>query len=177
MVQYIDEETQEFLWLCEEHRPKPPNLHQTTQSSSPKILTKITSSEDPKYCTKILTDPLDPFFELEHLHKVIIEVIKNAVASGRNHFRNNDIREIAQQMHEHKNKFKNLCPYWGDNTQKVQFISIVKNQVHLYIHFLRLIVRYCIGKDFFFFFYFSKLISNYTRVSNFFFFLLLFSQR
>ncbi|RIA81454.1 kinase-like domain-containing protein [Glomus cerebriforme] len=45
------------------------------------------------------------------------------------------------------NSYKNLNPIWHEEIQKVKFISILENQEHLYIHFLRAIVRYCIVKD------------------------------
>jgi hypothetical protein len=74
-------------------------------------------------------------------------VIENAVASKRKHFRNDDIREIAQKMNEHLISFKTLIL---NNDQKDKLTRILENQEYLYIHFLRLIVRYCIGKLFIF---------------------------
>jgi hypothetical protein len=64
------------------------------------------------------------------------------------HFKNDDIREIAQKMSEHVDSFKLSL----NNDQKDKLIRILENQEYLYIHFLRLIVRYCIGKLFIFFF-------------------------
>ena len=114
---------------------------------------------------KIFTNPLDPFFALEHVYKMLQEVIINATASGRKHFRNDSIKKIAQKMEGHKNKLKDLCQNWNDVVQKKQFINILKNRVHLYIHFLRLIIRYCASK---LFFLFLKDHSNFTQLSNFF---------
>ncbi len=100
---------------------------------------------------KIFTNPLDPFFALEHVYKMLQEVIINATASGRKHFRNDSVKEIAQKMKDNKNKLKDLCLNWDDGAQKEQFINILKNKVHLYIYFLRLIIRYCVGKLLYFF--------------------------
>jgi hypothetical protein len=91
---------------------------------------------------------VDPLKQLEHIYIILCEVIENADASRRKHFKNDDIREVAQKMRGHVNNFKLLCPTWYDEMQKVKFISILENQEHLYIHFLRSIVRYCIGKLF-----------------------------
>ena len=60
-------------------------------------------------------------------------------------------------------RFKNLCLHWNNNAQKVQFISNLKGQVHLYIHFLMLITRYYAGKVFLFISnskYFRILVKN-----------------
>ncbi|GES76941.1 kinase-like domain-containing protein [Rhizophagus clarus] len=90
---------------------------------------------------------VDPYQKLDYVCKILFEVIDNAHASGRRHFRNDDIREIAKKMRGHVNSFKLLCPTWNDDIQKNKFMSILENQEHLYIHFLRAIVRYCIVKD------------------------------
>ena len=103
-----------------------------------------------KFPRKNLSDPLHPFFALEYVHKILCEVVGNADGSGRRHFRTDDIRKIAEQMRVHMNSFKIVCPHWIDNTQKIEFINILENQAHLYNHFLRSIVRYCLGKLFFF---------------------------
>ncbi|CAI2162134.1 5760_t:CDS:10 [Funneliformis geosporum] len=210
LVQCVDEETQEILWICKEHRngycvrpneqpemaPAPPNsglsqlklnlqpkhrnyppnistLNMTPNSSptrSPRIkqtptslpispsLTLLSPSETSptetifvppegdysKYYTKDSTDPLDPYYALEHAYQILCDVIANTVSSGRKHFKNDEVKAIAQKMYRHKNRIKDLCPNWGDSAQKVQFINIIKEQVHLYIYFLRSIVRYCV---------------------------------
>jgi hypothetical protein len=95
--------------------------------------------------------PLDPFLALEYVVKILGIVTINAVASKRKHFRVTDIKKIAQEINEHKINFEHLCPRWRNNYQKLQFIGILKNQVHLYTHFLILIVRYFAGMLPFFF--------------------------
>ena len=82
---------------------------------------------------------------LEYVIKILCLVLSNAIASitsERKHFRINDFVEITQDIFEHKSDFERLCPRWNNNDQKHQFIRILKNQVHLYTHFLTLIVRY-----------------------------------
>ncbi|CAG8504900.1 20843_t:CDS:10 [Rhizophagus irregularis] len=98
-----------------------------------------------KFDIKNLTDPLDSYHALEYVFKVLGEVIENVVGSGRKHFRKDDIMEIAQKMRGHLKSFKHQN--WDNNDQKVKFISILKNQVHLYNRFLWLVVRYCAVKD------------------------------
>src|SRR5437764_4540094 len=90
---------------------------------------------DSKFQEKHLADPLHPFHALDYVYKILLEVIDNADASGRKHFRKDDIRSIAKKMHELTKEFKTLCPYWSDNNQKIKFINILQNQVHLYIYF------------------------------------------
>ena len=102
-----------------------------------------------KLFTKNVADPLHPFFALEYVYRILCEVIDNADESGRKHFRMDVVRKIAGQMRRHLNKFKIVCPHWSDKIQRVEFIDILKNQAHLYNHFLRSIVRYCVGKLFF----------------------------
>ncbi|GES83604.1 kinase-like domain-containing protein [Rhizophagus clarus] len=98
-----------------------------------------------KFDIKSLTDPLDSYYAFEYAFKMLSEVIENVVESGRKHFRKDDIREIAKKMRGYLNKFNHQD--WDNNDQKVQFISILKNQVHLYNRFLWLVVRYCAVKD------------------------------
>ncbi|CAG8512504.1 11313_t:CDS:10 [Funneliformis caledonium] len=128
LKQSVDEETQEILWLCEKHI----NDIRSNEKTEP-------SFRNCDY-VKILTDPLVPFFELEHLYKILCEVINNAVASGGILVINDEIKKIARKLYEHKNRFRYLCLNWCDITQKAQFIGIVKNQVHAYIHYLSCIV-------------------------------------
>ncbi|CAG8568541.1 13370_t:CDS:10 [Funneliformis mosseae] len=199
LMQCVDNETQEILWLCKEHRngycpieqveqvsslpnsdsfrqkrirPNVPNLITTPKSPpispsrnqrpsfliSPSTSMIFSPSENSptesifvppegdysKYYTKNLTDPLDPFFALEHAYQILCDVIANTVASGRRHFKNDEVKAIAHKMCGHMNRFKDTCPIWCESAQKAQFINIIKNQVHLYIHFLRSIVRYCV---------------------------------
>ncbi|CAB5186400.1 kinase-like protein [Rhizophagus irregularis] len=80
---------------------------------------------------------------LEYIFKILSEVIENANASGKKHFRTNDFMEIAQKLREHYYGFKLQI----NDVQNIQFISILKNQVHLYNRLLWLIVRYCSVKD------------------------------
>ncbi|CAI2181887.1 15034_t:CDS:10, partial [Funneliformis geosporum] len=128
LIQCVDDETQEILWLCEEHR----NGIRSIENTEP-------SFRDRDFA-KYINDPLDPFFELDNLCKILGEVINNAVASGNILFINDEFKEIAQQLYEHKNRFRNICLDWHDITEKAQFISIIKNQVHIYIHLLSCIV-------------------------------------
>ncbi|PKY12319.1 kinase-like protein [Rhizophagus irregularis] len=79
---------------------------------------------------------------LEYIFKILSEVIENANASGKKHFRTNDFMEIAQKLREHYYGFKLQI----NDVQNIQFISILKNQVHLYNRLLWLIVRYCSEK-------------------------------
>src|SRR5688572_1960441 len=85
-----------------------------------------------KYYTKNLTNPLDPFFALERAYQILCDVIANTVASGRRHFKNDEVKAIAHKMCGHMNRFKDICPIWCESAQKAQFINITKNQVHLY---------------------------------------------
>lgn len=85
---------------------------------------------------------------LEYIFKILCEVIKNAIESGRKLFRTNDFMEIAQKMREHYYGFK--FQIWDNDGQKKQFISILEDQVHpIYNRFLWLIVRNCAGKLFY----------------------------
>ncbi|GES76937.1 kinase-like domain-containing protein [Rhizophagus clarus] len=93
---------------------------------------------------KSYINDIDLSQKLDYVCKILLEVIENACASGRKHFRNDDIREVAQKMSEHVNNIKRL---YLTNDQKDKLIRILENQECLYIHFLRLIVRYCIVKD------------------------------
>ncbi|PKB97781.1 kinase-like protein [Rhizophagus irregularis] len=99
------------------------------------------SNDDDK---KSYNDDSDLTKKFDYVYKILCEVIENAVASKRKHFRNDDIREIAQKMNEHLVSFKTLIL---NNDQKDKLTRILENQEYLYIHFLRLIVRYCIVKD------------------------------
>jgi hypothetical protein len=92
---------------------------------------------------KSYINDIDLSQKLVYVCKILFEVIENAHASGRKHFRNDYIREIAQKMSEHANIFKLLSL---NDDQKNKLRKILGNQEYLYIHFLRLIVRYCIGK-------------------------------
>ncbi|CAI2162136.1 5761_t:CDS:10 [Funneliformis geosporum] len=226
LVQCVDENTQEVLWLCQEHRngycvrsieqpemaPASPNSSvsqriqvpstKSRRSKSPgslklpssKLLSNPQSSQKSPILSQSkqhptilqfhskssmststpetsptetifvppegfvpskvdynkydLNNSLDPYLELEHLNKLLYEVIENSVASGRKHFRNDEVMQIAEKLREHKNNFKHLCQLWHDIVQKGRFIKIINNQVALYIHFLRSIVRYCVVKDF-----------------------------
>ncbi|CAG8476122.1 17633_t:CDS:10 [Funneliformis caledonium] len=103
----------------------------------------IPNSES-NFRSKINITNLDPFTELENLHKILCELIENTMMSGSKHFRNDN---TAQKLSVYMSKFKDLCSCWFDNDQKLQFINIVKKQVHLYIYCLRSIVRYCIAKS------------------------------
>ncbi|RIA81589.1 hypothetical protein C1645_550331 [Glomus cerebriforme] len=100
-----------------------------------------------KFYMESSTDPLDSYFALEYVCKILGEVVENVIESGRKHFRRDDIMEIAQKMREN---LDGLNRNWYDSNQKVQFIRILKDQVHLYNRFLWLIVRYCAGKLFLF---------------------------
>jgi hypothetical protein len=101
-----------------------------------------------KFEIRNLTDPLDSYYALEYVFKILGEVIENVVESGRKHFRKDDITEIAKKMRGQLKIFKHQD--WDNNDQKVQFINILKNHVHLYNRFLWLVVRYCAGKLFLF---------------------------
>uniref|UniRef100_U9UD93 Protein kinase domain-containing protein n=1 Tax=Rhizophagus irregularis (strain DAOM 181602 / DAOM 197198 / MUCL 43194) TaxID=747089 RepID=U9UD93_RHIID len=61
---------------------------------------------------------------LEYIFKILSEVIENANASGKKHFRTNDFMEIAQKLREHYYGFKLQI----NDVQNIQFISILKNQ-------------------------------------------------
>ncbi|RGB28186.1 kinase-like domain-containing protein [Rhizophagus diaphanus] len=71
-----------------------------------------------EFYNKSLTDLL------EYIFKILSEVIENANASGKKHFRKNDFMEIAQKLREHYYGFKLQI----NDVQKIQFISILKNQ-------------------------------------------------
>ena len=139
-------------------RYQPPNLN-NVYNEQPTLPTSPVSPVSPvetifvppeeEDCNKSYMN-IDPLHQLEYVRKILCEVIENADASRRKHFRNDDIREIAQKMRGHVNNFRLECLTLYDDIQKVQFISILDNQIHLYIHFLRSIVRYRIGKFFFF---------------------------
>ncbi|CAG8454737.1 19577_t:CDS:10 [Rhizophagus irregularis] len=189
LVQCVEEETGEILWLCEEHRdgysvkrtdpvvsdspptsPRecPPRVlsrpHPTRLKNINKQLPKLPLPTSPVFPVSPVspassTDTLfveadgdgkklylDPTQQLENICQILFEVIDNADASRRRHFRTDDIREIAQKMRGHVNSFRLLSPIWYDEIQKVKFISILENQQYMYIHFLRSIVRYCIVK-------------------------------
>ncbi|GES87218.1 kinase-like domain-containing protein [Rhizophagus clarus] len=168
LIQCVDDKTQEVLWLCEEHS----NEYKPVSSPlySPKLLspelrtTNISPSESTSpptlYIEPItrkwdysdfdkgkLISLLDPFYALEYVYKILCEVVMNAIGSERKHFRKDDIKKIAEEIHERMNNFKSLCKNWDNDSQKIQFIKILKNQAHLYIHYLILIVRYCVVKD------------------------------
>ncbi|GBC50222.2 uncharacterized protein OCT59_017269 [Rhizophagus irregularis] len=188
LVQCVEEETGEILWLCEEHRdgysvkqidPVASDSPPSSPRECPRVLSRTYPSKlknlnkqlpklplptfpvfpvtpvSPASSTDTLIVEvvgdgkklyLDPSQQLDHICQILFEVIDNADASRRRHFRTDDIREIAQKMHGHVNSFRLLCPIWYDEIQKVKFISILENQQYMYIHFLRSIVRYCIVK-------------------------------
>jgi hypothetical protein len=169
LIQCVDDKTQEVLWLCEEHSNeyKPvsspiysPQLLSPDSRSinipspgsvSPPTLfieTTIREWDYSDFDKKYLRDSLDPFFALEYVYKILREVVTNAIESERKHFRKDDIRKIANEIHEQMSNFKSICKNWDDIAQKVQFIRILKKQAHIYIHYLMLIVRYCVGKLF-----------------------------
>jgi hypothetical protein len=159
LVQCIDEDTGEILWLCEKHRDgyrsretesEVPSSRRNSSNQYPKndvfvpsrILIPVeTIYVPPKSCINLSQ-------KLNYVCKILYEIIENAHVSGKKLFKSDDIREIALKMSSHVNKFKLLFPTWNNEKQKETFISILENQEHLYIHFLRLIVRYFIGKLF-----------------------------
>jgi hypothetical protein len=100
-----------------------------------------------KFDMKRSTDPLDPYYALDYVCEILGEVVENVVESGRKHFRRDDIMEIAQKM---RVNLDNLNRNWYDSDQKIQFLKILKNQVHQYNRYIWLIIRYCAGKKFFY---------------------------
>uniref|UniRef100_U9SUG7 Protein kinase domain-containing protein n=1 Tax=Rhizophagus irregularis (strain DAOM 181602 / DAOM 197198 / MUCL 43194) TaxID=747089 RepID=U9SUG7_RHIID len=167
LIQCVDDKTQEVVWLCEEHsiEYKPvssplyspqllsPSLRSLNISppgsvSPPTIFVESTTTTRKwDYSDFDKRDSLDPYLALEYVYKILCEVVTNAIESERKHFRKDDVKKIANEIHEQMSEFKSLCKYWDNDTQKIQFISILKKQAHLYIHYLMLIVRYCVVKD------------------------------
>src|ERR1043165_3403187 len=96
----IDEETQEKLWLCKKHLGHRVRMYtsQNTLFSSPSIMPQdfrtssrsadsyrdefiVPDGDYSKFYVKDLTDPLGPFFALEHVYKLFCEVMDNVTAS------------------------------------------------------------------------------------------------
>ncbi|CAB4425549.1 unnamed protein product [Rhizophagus irregularis] len=130
LVQCVEEETGEILWLCEEHRdgysvkrtdpgspptsPRecPPRVlsrpHLTRLKSLNKQLPKLPLPTSPVFPVS----PVSPASSTDTLF-VEAEGDDNADASRRRHFRTDDIREIAQKMRGHVNSFRLLSPIWS----------------------------------------------------------------
>ncbi|PKY49984.1 kinase-like protein [Rhizophagus irregularis] len=121
--------------------------HRMTLEGFIQTLYYISESSKQKKLTNTSNNKFEPDDEIieEGLRAKLTQVIENAVASRRKHFRVDDIWKIAQKLRGHSNDFK--LQIWNNEDQKDQFISILKNQVHLYNRFLWIIVRYCAVKD------------------------------
>lgn len=112
-----------------------------------------------KFYIKSSTDPLDPYYALDYVCVILGEVIENVVESGRKHFRRDDLMEIAQKM---RANWDNLNRNWCVSDQKIQFLKILRKQVHHYNRFIWLIIRYCAGK--LFFIYYKNIITKFQSI-------------